>query len=82
MLKNNDLVKRLTKDFRRAAISEADQAMLEYAAKLTEKPWTIQKSDIENLRQNGFTDEAILDINQVAAHYAFVNRLADGLGVQ
>jgi uncharacterized peroxidase-related enzyme len=82
LLKNDGLVEQLIKDFRRAAISEADQAMLEYADKLTKKPWTIQKSDIENLRQNGFNDEAILDINQVAAYYAFVNRLADGLGVQ
>jgi uncharacterized peroxidase-related enzyme len=82
LLKNDDLVEQLIKDFRRAAISEADKAMLEYADKLTKKPWTIQKSDIENLRQNGFNDEAILDINQVAAYYAFVNRLADGLGVQ
>ena len=82
MLKNDDLVEQLIKDFRRAEIAEADRAMLEYAAKLTEKPWMIQKSDIGNLRQNGFTDEAVLDINQVAAYYAFVNRLADGLGVQ
>ena len=56
--------------------------MLEYVAKLTLLPWTMEKSDVENLRENGFSDEAILDINQVAAYYAFVNRLADGLGVE
>ena len=27
-------------------------------------------------------DSAVLDVNQVAAYYAFVNRLADGLGVE
>ena len=56
--------------------------MLEYVAKLTLLPWTMEKSDVENLRENGFSDEAILDINQVAGYYAFVNRLAAGLGVE
>ncbi len=34
------------------------------------------------LREAGFGDTAILDINQVTGYYAFVNRLADGLGVE
>jgi hypothetical protein len=32
--------------------------------------------------RGGVHDEAIPDINQVAGYYAFVNRLADGLGVE
>ncbi len=82
LLKDDDLVEQLINDFRHAEIDDAERAMLEYAAKLTEKPWTMDKSDVINLRENGFTDEAILDINQVAGYYAFVNRLADGLGVE
>jgi alkylhydroperoxidase family enzyme len=38
--------------------------------------------DVESLRRVGFSDAAILDINQVTGYYAFVNRLADGLGVE
>ena len=30
----------------------------------------------------GFSDRAILDINQITGYYAYVNRLADGLGVE
>lgn len=56
--------------------------MLEYARKLTLEPWTVRQEDIEALRRAGFADADILDINQVAAYYAFVNRLADGLGVE
>lgn len=55
--------------------------MLDYAAKLTREPWSMEEADVEALRQAGFTDSAILDMNQVAGYYAFVNRLADGLGV-
>jgi uncharacterized peroxidase-related enzyme len=82
LLQNDELVEQLTKNFRRAEISGDERTMLEYVAKLTEKPWTMEKSDVVTLRENGFTDEAILDINQVAGYYAYVNRLADGLGVE
>jgi hypothetical protein len=30
----------------------------------------------------GFSDAAILDVKQVIGYYAFVKRLADGLGVE
>ena len=52
-------------------------AMLNYAAKLTERPADIFNRDIEELREVGFKDRAILDINQIVAYYAFVNRIAD-----
>ncbi len=63
-------------------MSVADRAMLEYTAKLTLEPWTMNQTDVAALREAGFSDEAILDVNQVAGYYAFVNRLADGLGVE
>ncbi len=59
-----------------------DRSMLEYVAKLTLEPWNMKEADVIALRENGFTDAAILDINQVTGYYAFVNRLADGLGVE
>lgn len=55
--------------------------MLDHAAKLTRKPWAVTRRDVRRLRDRGFTDRAILDINLVCGYYAFVNRLADGLGV-
>jgi alkylhydroperoxidase family enzyme len=56
--------------------------MLDYAVKLTLTPWEMKAEDVEALRAAGFDDTAILDVNQVASYYAFVNRLADGLGVE
>ena len=55
--------------------------MLNYATKLTERPADIFAKDIEQLRDVGFKDRAILDINQIVAYFAYVNRIADGLGV-
>lgn len=56
--------------------------MLDYAVKLTETPWDMEKADVEKLRRNSFSDAAILDLNQIAGYFNFVNRLADGLGVE
>jgi uncharacterized peroxidase-related enzyme len=55
--------------------------MLDYAAKLTREPWAMRETDVAALRAAGFSDRDILDINQVTAYYAYVNRVADGLGV-
>jgi len=56
--------------------------MLDYVAKLTREPWNVESSDVDELRLAGFDERSILDICQVAAYFAFVNRLADGLGVE
>lgn len=56
--------------------------MLTYAEKLTLQPWAMVQADVQALRTVGFRDADILDINQVTGYYAYVNRLADGLGVQ
>ncbi|MGH7559707.1 MAG: carboxymuconolactone decarboxylase family protein [Gemmatimonadales bacterium] len=56
--------------------------MLDYAVKLTRTPDRIGMEDIESLRGSGFDDRAIHDICAITAYYAFVNRIADGLGVE
>lgn len=82
MINDDVLVERLNTDFRAAELNDMDRAMLEYVAKLTLEPWNMVENDVVKLRTAGFSDEAILDICQVAGYYAFVNRLADGLGVE
>lgn len=55
--------------------------MLAYAVKLTETPGSMVENDVTALREVGFSDRDILDIAEVVAYYAYVNRIADGLGV-
>ena len=82
LTKDDNLVAALTADHTTAPIDDADRAMLHYVDKLTRAPSTIVESDVGALRSAGFSDAAILDICQVAAYYAFVNRIASGLGVE
>jgi uncharacterized peroxidase-related enzyme len=63
-------------------LSVRESAMLAYAAALTRDPAGIGSQDVEALRGAGLSDAAILDVCQIAAYYAFVNRLANGLGVE
>ena len=56
--------------------------MLAYAVKLTRRPAEVGEADVQALRDAGFDDTAILDICQVTSYYNYVNRLADGLGVE
>ncbi len=54
---------------------------LSYAYKLTLEHEEISYADIEQLRQNGFSDGEILEINQVVSYFNYVNRTVMGLGV-
>ncbi len=56
--------------------------MVAYATKLTETPAKMRESDLEAMRDAGLSDRDILDVNLTVAYYAYVNRIADGLGVR
>jgi uncharacterized peroxidase-related enzyme len=72
---------RIETDWRAAGLSDKRWAMLDYVEKLTRRPGEVSEPDIKALRNAGFEDRDILDICEVAAYYAYVNRIADGLGV-
>ena len=72
----------LEEDYTQAPLGPADRAMLDYVAKLTRTPAAVTADDTRALREAGFDDRSILDIVQITAYFAFVTRLADGLGVQ
>jgi uncharacterized peroxidase-related enzyme len=61
--------------------SDADRALLAYADKLTLTPAEIAADDVQQLRAAGFNDRAIHDACAIVGYFAFVNRIADGLGV-
>lgn len=56
--------------------------MLSYATLLTRTPSEVGLEDVQRLRAEGFGDRAIHDICAITAYFAFVNRIAEGLGVE
>lgn len=63
-------------------LDKTDKTILVYVVKLTRTPHLITANDVVLLREEGFDDRAIHDICAITAYFAFVNRVADGLGVE
>lgn len=60
---------------------EKQLAGAEYARKLTLDHSSINKEYIQSLRDRGFDDGEILEVNQVVSYFNYVNRMVVGLGV-
>ena len=55
--------------------------MLDFAVKLTKDPTEMRESDVLTLRELGMSDEQILSVVGITCLFNFMNRLADGPGV-
>ena len=72
----------IARDYRWAEIDAKDKAMLAYAEKITLNQSDVGESDIQALREAGWSDLEILDIAAVTSYRNFITRIADALGVQ
>ena len=57
-------------------------AICNFAKKLTETPNLVNKQDIELLKSYDFSDKDISQIVQIIAYFNYINRVADGLGLE
>lgn len=57
------------------------RAALAYARQLTRSPAEFTELDVQRVREAGWSDGEILEINQVVAYFAYANRTVLGLGV-
>lgn len=80
-MKDDELAERIERDYTSAELGEHRRAMLDYATKLTLTPQAMEPADVDALRAAGFEDADVLAICEVVGYYAYVNRIADGLGV-
>ncbi len=72
---------RFARNWRQAGLDESLVALLEYCVRLTLEPAKCSDSDIGLLRNCGYSDEAISDCVQVCSFFNYINRIAEGLGV-
>lgn len=68
-------------DYRTAPIPEPERVLLDWVVKLTVKPSDCTESDIDGLRALGWSDEDISAAGFTASYFNFINRIAEGLGV-
>jgi uncharacterized peroxidase-related enzyme len=82
LLGDDALAAAIEADYESAALDERRKAVLRYAEKLTRTPSEVVREDVEALRAAGLADADVLGLAECVAYYAYVNRLADGLGVE
>lgn len=71
----------ITLDYRRAALTAKQLAILDYAVKITVNPKECSLDDHKKLMALGLTQEEIWDVIEIAAMYNFTNRLAHASGM-
>ncbi|WP_099868149.1 carboxymuconolactone decarboxylase family protein [Pararhizobium haloflavum] len=70
------------RDFRNAALTDQQVAMLVYAEQIAIDASRISQMDIDNLRAAGFTDLNIADIALAASFRTFLSRYFDAVGAE
>ena len=60
--------------------AEREKRALRYAEALSRDPASVNEAMIDGLREAGYDDGEILEINQITAYFAYVNRTVLGLG--
>lgn len=63
-------------------VPQRTKALIDYALKLTLEPKTVVRQDLEALQGIGISDSEILDLVLLTAYVNYVNRVAQGLGVE
>jgi uncharacterized protein YciW len=58
-----------------------DIGLCEYAVDLTVRPGAMKQTNVDRLCELGLTDEQITVATQVISYFNYINRIADGLGV-
>ena len=79
--KSEQLYKAIKADSLKGTLEEKLIVGLEYAKQITVDHNSLNEGVIVNLRLHGFTDGEILELNQVASYFNYVNRTVLGLGV-
>jgi uncharacterized peroxidase-related enzyme len=69
-------------DAARQVLTEAEMAMMDYAAKAATHPWQVTAGEVDSLRRYGFSDGEIFDIAAVAAARAFFSGVLEAVGVE
>jgi alkylhydroperoxidase family enzyme len=68
-------------DLAAAPVTDAERTLLSWVEMLTKHAYRNTQSDVERVRQAGWTDDQISEAVFVASMFAFFNRVADAFGL-
>jgi len=76
------LAEMLVQNYRAAELAPRHRAMLDFAVKLTDAPWSVEEPDRARLREAGFSDRDIWDVAAVASFFSMSNRMASAVDMR
>ena len=75
--KNPQLADQIATNYRKADITPRQKAMLDFALKVSKCSHEINNTDIDDMRELGFSNDDIWDIGAISALFALSNRMAN-----
>ena len=69
-------------NYRAAELAPRHRAMLDFAVRVTDAPWTVEEAHRQALRDAGFGDRDIWDIAAVASFFNMSNRMASAVDMR
>lgn len=78
---DQNAIRQAVDDIDLAPVDEEFKPLLRYVKKLTETPSRLTRSDADEVRAAGWSDQALHDAIAVCALHNFFNRWVDGCGV-
>ena len=79
---NSPWTEQLILDYRKCDLPANLRALCDFAVKLSLTPGDMSQADVDQLRELGWTDQQITIATQVISYFNYINRIADGLGVE
>ena len=75
-------VEAIVRDYHNAGLNHAEEALMAFAEKVFIKAYEIEQADIDNLHEQGFSEEDILNIALTATSRSLYSRMVDAVGAQ
>lgn len=76
------IIQALGSDFRQAPVDEKTKSLMEFADRVVHDPTGLLDKDLQELRDQGFADEEILEATVVLGYFGFLTRVVDTLGIE
>lgn len=82
VIKDRELAHRIADDHHIIDFGPREQAIVDLAVKITNKPAHLKDAEVLGLRDLGLTDEQIVEVIEVASFFNYTNRLTIGIGTR
>jgi len=81
LLQDRELVQSVLQNYQASGLSPAEKALIGFIEKVTHRSWEIRRHEVDEVREAGWSDEALYDAITICALFNFYNRWVHAAGV-